>query len=194
MKIQGFWIPLDVLKYITTFIYFDDDRKSLKHTCRAFARAFTESPLEPHVRLSILRTTTEGGIVTKISRITCYWKSLVVTSYASNTDYFTIALKDGGNFILQFTNKKLTDVFTSFSIINNHWLNDWDYVCANTGRVGERRVLLNPNHEEIIRGLLWIRGWLPRELRRIYDQLNERKILKHKRLRKRAKRLGFDED
>jgi hypothetical protein len=193
MEIQGVSVPLDVLKYITAFIYFDDDRKNLKCTCRAFARAFTESPLAPHVRLSIQYAASEGGIVTKIRRVTCYWKNLVVSTYPSNTPYLTVALKDGGPFILQFY-KTPPIAAASFSILNNKYWNDWDYVCAKTGRIGEGRVLLNPNHDEIIRGLLWIRGWLPRELRRIYDQLNKEKSPKHKRTRKRVKRLGLDED
>jgi hypothetical protein len=63
-----------------------------------------------------------------------------------------------------------------------------------TWTVGEGKVLLDTDRDEIIRGLLWIRSWLPGEMRRIYAQVNERKLLKHKRTRKRVKRLGFDED
>jgi hypothetical protein len=97
MEIQGSWIPLDVLKYITQFLWVKDHREGFKRVCKVFYRAFKEDPPKPPVYIVPVYGSVECGLVTMIRRITCYLKNVEVM-YDSNAEYFVFGRRDGREF------------------------------------------------------------------------------------------------
>jgi hypothetical protein len=184
MEIQGVWMPLDVLKYITSFVYFRDDRESLKHAHPVFERALTESPIEPHVFVTVNYGHTEHGLVTTVESLSCLYGKVHVYIDRLNMDDLMFRLRDGRQFLYGGS----VNIRWHHCHLSNR---SWEHVCATTGAVGQGTVLLNEDREEIIRQMIWLRQWLPREFARLYNQANGRNLLKHKRPRKRVKRFGF---
>jgi hypothetical protein len=86
MEIQGSWIPLDVLKYITQFLWVKDHREDFKRVCRVFYRALKEDPPKPGVYIVPEYTFLEHGIITRVWDVTCYTDRLKVRAFAGNNN------------------------------------------------------------------------------------------------------------
>jgi hypothetical protein len=190
MEIRGSWIPLDVLKYITQFLWVKDHREDFKRVCRTFYRALKEDPPKPPVFIVPKYGSAQCGLVTIVKKITCYANKLIVQAYkwSNHSVYF-----------------RFRDDTRLFRVSSTTWNNAFDYsrlcvyahdlmeFCPQSGHFGMQRQLHNADREEIIQEMTWLFYFALQQLWECFEHVNKRKLLKHKRPRKRVKRLGFDD-
>jgi len=189
MEIQGVWLPLDVLKYITQFLWVSDHRVIFKRVCKVFYRALRESPPLPKVVLKPRYISAQGGVVTTVDLIECRGLRVTVIVLASGWIQFCLIDED----------ELLTTTRTDYPgprTLRTYGLTvgpgKFEYFCPAEGKIDKSRTLIHPDREAILMEIQIICQFAQKYFSILYAEVNERKLLKHKRPRKRVKRLGFD--
>jgi hypothetical protein len=187
------WIPLDVLKYITQFLYLDLDRWYFMQTCHAFRRAILGAPPVPRFRFEPIYGSAERGLVRTVDMFKCHGPLLVAD--VSKHGALRIRLKSGEDFFLQMSHIHPDGHLSYRTYLTTTWretLYEPGMWCPLTGRLSRARVLLDDNRAEIIREADWMYSYATRLFPKVYERVNAEKHVKHKRPRKRVKRFGFD--
>lgn len=192
MEIQGVCVPLDVLKYITQFLWVKDHREDFKRVCQVFYRAIMEDPPRPLVYIVPEYGSAEGGLVQTVENIVCYTKRFKVTAYPVRCWWDGLVRFDVRPGIQD--DRIFCDIlYRPFPCSTRHVeSSDLQYFCTETGRIGRYEEIRTEDKAELVEEMRWLYHLSRRHIKRMYEQVNERKLLKHKRPRKRVKRLGFD--
>jgi hypothetical protein len=189
MEIQGVWIPLDVLKYITQFLWVKDHREDFMRVCKVFHRALTESPPAPPVYVVPEYKLLEGGIVTTVDEVACYTKRFIVKAFVHPEGlvrFDTLTIED----MISVYDERIDQIIPG-CFVRHVVLEDLPFFCTDTGSIGKHVQIRYADHKAIVRDMLWLYHFTRRHIGELYNQVNERKLLKHKRPRKRVKRFGF---
>lgn len=190
MEIQGVWLPLDVLKYITQFLWISDHRDDFDKVCRVFRRALREDPPKPPMYVVPEYGSAERGLVTTVKEIVCYTKRFKVRAFGWHTGLVRFEARVGRDKLCLFSEYWRPQESVRFDVWYVEQV-DLPFFRADTGFIGTHVQVRNADYRDIVQEMFWLYHFARRHVGESYSQVNERKLLKHKRPRKRVKRFGF---
>ena len=127
--------------------------------------------------------------MTSVREITCYANRLSATAYKWDTRSVLFRTRDNTP-MFRVSSIAWPEVseYSQLTVYSH----DLKYFSTESGHFGMIRQLHNADRGEIIQEMARLFHFTLRQLWECFEHATERKLIKHKRPRKRVKRFGFD--